>query len=169
VPAVQAPAERGVLKVPGRGTRLPAPSADRLWASRVGHDQRTRGVSRRRACRLVRRRATHRIRGLLRVYKVPWEGRDEDKTDETVWAVTCFLIRAGYRRQGISYALARGAVGFARQRGARALEAYPMITTPGTDVMWEEIHVGSRSVFEAAGLTQVHHPTKRRVVMRIDF
>jgi GNAT superfamily N-acetyltransferase len=107
--------------------------------------------------------------GLLRVYKVPWEGRDEDKTDETVWAVTCFLIRAGYRRHGISYALARGAVDFARQRGARALEAYPMITTPGMDVMWEEMHVGNRSVFEAAGLTQVHHPTKRRVVMRIDY
>ena len=57
--------------------------------------------------------------GLLRVYSVPWEGRDEDKTDETVWAVTCFLIRPGYRRHGISYALARGAVDFARQRGAR--------------------------------------------------
>ena len=62
--------------------------------------------------------------GLLRVYKVPWEGRDEDKTDDTVWAVTCFLIRAGYRRKGLSYALARAAVDFARERGARALEAY---------------------------------------------
>jgi GNAT superfamily N-acetyltransferase len=107
--------------------------------------------------------------GLLRVYKVPWEGRDEDKTDDTVWAVTCFLIRAGYRRKGLSYALARAAVDFARERGARAVEAYPMITTPGKDVIPDEIHVGSRGVFEAAGFKQVHHPTKRRVVMRIDL
>jgi hypothetical protein len=36
--------------------------------------------------------------GLLRVYRTPWEGRDEDKTDQSVWSVTCVLVRAGYRR-----------------------------------------------------------------------
>jgi GNAT superfamily N-acetyltransferase len=107
--------------------------------------------------------------GLLRVYRVPWEGRAEDKADDSVWAVTCFLVRAGFRRRGISYALARAAVDFARERGARALEGYPMLTEPGKEIIWDEIHVGSRNVFAAAGLTEVSHPTKRRVVMRIDF
>jgi GNAT superfamily N-acetyltransferase len=78
-------------------------------------------------------------------------------------------VRAGYRRRGVSYALARAAVDFARERGARALEGYPMITEPGKEIIWDEIHVGSRSVFAAGGLTEVSHPTKRRVVMRIDF
>jgi hypothetical protein len=32
-----------------------------------------------------------------------------------------------------------------------------------------EIHVGSRSIFAAAGFTEVSHPTPRRVLMRIDF
>jgi GNAT superfamily N-acetyltransferase len=107
--------------------------------------------------------------GLLRVYRVPWEGRDEDRSDDRVWAVTCLFARAGYRRKGVSYALASAAVGFARERGARALEGYPMLTEPGKDVIWDEIHVGTRSVFEAAGFRQVSHPTRRRVVMRIDF
>lgn len=107
--------------------------------------------------------------GLLRVYRVPWQGRDEDRADDTVWAVTCFVVRAGYRRRGISYALARAAVDFARERGARALDGYPMLTEPGKEIAWGELHVGSRSVFEAAGLTEVAHPTPRRVVMRIDF
>ena len=107
--------------------------------------------------------------GLLRVYRVPWDGRDEDRTDETVWAVTCLFARAGYRRKGVSYALARAAVDFARERGARALEGYPMLTEPGKDVIWDEIHVGTRSVFEAAGFAEVSHPTKRRVVMRVEF
>lgn len=107
--------------------------------------------------------------GLLRVYRVPWEGRDEDKADATVWALTCLFVRAGYRRRGLSYALARAAVAHARERGARALEGYPMLTEPGKDVIWDEIHVGTRGVFEAAGFRQVSHPTKRRVVMRIDF
>ena len=44
-----------------------------------------------------------------------------------------------------------------------------MITAPGKDIILDEIHVGSRRVFEAAGFSQVHHPTKRRVVMRIDL
>jgi GNAT superfamily N-acetyltransferase len=72
--------------------------------------------------------------------------RGEDKDDDTVWAVTCFATRAGYRRRGITYALAKAAVEFARQRGARALEAYPIITHPGEDITWGEVHVGSHRV-----------------------
>jgi GNAT superfamily N-acetyltransferase len=107
--------------------------------------------------------------GLLRVYRVPWVSRTEDKTDDSVWAVTCFFVRAGFRRRGITYALARAAVDFAHQRGARALEGYPMVTQPGQEVIWDEVLVGTRSIFEAAGFTEVSHPTPRRVVMRIDF
>jgi GNAT superfamily N-acetyltransferase len=107
--------------------------------------------------------------GLLRVYRIPWEGRDEDRADGSVWAVTCVFVRAGFRGRGISYALARAAVDFARTRGARALEAYPMLTKPGQKINWDEIHVGTPGIFEAAGLTEVARPGVRRVVMRIDF
>jgi GNAT superfamily N-acetyltransferase len=93
-------------------------------------------------------------------------GRDEDRTDDGVWAVTCLFTRAGFRRRGVSAALAAAAVDFARARGGRALEAYPITTT---DVVTEELHVGTVGVFAAAGLTQVSQPTPRRVVMRIDF
>ncbi|HEY7731992.1 MAG TPA: GNAT family N-acetyltransferase [Gaiellaceae bacterium] len=107
--------------------------------------------------------------GLLRNNRVPWLGRSEDKADESVWAVTCVFARAGYRRRGVGYALARAAVDFARDRGASALEAYPMLTRPGQDITWDELHVGSRGIFAAAGLAEVSHPTPRRIVMRIDF
>ncbi len=106
---------------------------------------------------------------LLRDMRVPWVGRTEDKADPGVWAVTCFVTRAGYRRRGVSRALARAAVDFARERGARALEGYPMLTEPGQEIAWGELHVGSRSIFAAAGFVEVSHPTLRRVVMRIDF
>lgn len=107
--------------------------------------------------------------GLVRNNRVPWTDRDEDKTDDSVWAVTCLFIRAGFRRRGIAYALARAATDFARERGARALEGYPLIITPGTNVIGDELLVGSPGVFAAAGLTEASHPTKRRLVMRIDF
>jgi GNAT superfamily N-acetyltransferase len=105
----------------------------------------------------------------VRLGRVPWAGRAEDKTDDSIWAVTCFVTRAGFRRRGISRALARATVDFARQRGARALEGYPMITQPGQEITWGEVHVGSRSIFDDAGFTEVSRPTLRRVVMRIDF
>jgi GNAT superfamily N-acetyltransferase len=101
--------------------------------------------------------------------RVVWAGRSEDEADWSVWAVTCFITRAGYRRRGVSRALALAAVEFARERGARALEGYPMLTEPGRDITWGELHVGSRSIFADAGFTEVSHPTLRRVVMRIDF
>ncbi|MET4096403.1 GNAT family N-acetyltransferase [Arthrobacter sp. UYCu712] len=56
---------------------------------------------------------------LLRT-RVPWTGRTEDKGDYGVWAVTCFVTRSGFRRRGISRALAHAAVDFARSRGAPA-------------------------------------------------
>ena len=101
--------------------------------------------------------------------RVAWEARGEDRADESVWAVTCFATRAGFRRRGITRALARATVDFARQRGARALEAYPMLTEPGQEITWGETHVGTRNIFADAGFLEVSHPTLRRVVMRIDF
>jgi GNAT superfamily N-acetyltransferase len=98
---------------------------------------------------------------LLRDYRVPWLGRDEDKTDATVWAVTCFVTRAGYRRRGISRALASATVGFARDRGARALEGYPDLVDGGS--------VGTLATFADAGFAEVNRPGKRRAVLRIDF
>lgn len=104
--------------------------------------------------------------GLVRAFRVPWDGRTEDKEDASVWAVTCFFTRAGYRKLGVSGAMAQAAVDFARSRGAAAIEGYPIITQ---NVIPEELHVGTRDTFLAAGFTEVSRPTRRRVVMRIDF
>jgi GNAT superfamily N-acetyltransferase len=105
----------------------------------------------------------------LRSSRVPWRGRAEDKDDPDVWAVTCFVVRKGYRGRGLTYPLAQATIDFARSRGARALEAYPVITQPGKEITWGDMHVGARQVFEEAGFTEVSHPTLRCVVMRIDF
>jgi GNAT superfamily N-acetyltransferase len=104
--------------------------------------------------------------GLVRNNRVPWEGRTEDKTDDSVWAVTCLFTRAGFRKRGISRALARAAVDFARERGARAIEGYPMTTK---NAILEELHVGTEGVFANAGFKEVSRPTVRRVVMRVEF
>ena len=38
-----------------------------------------------------------------------------------------------------------------------------------TDVIDEELHVGTLSMFIGAGFTEVVRPTIRRAVMRLDF
>ena len=103
---------------------------------------------------------------MLRNNRVPWEGRSEDKSDGSVWAVTCFVVRTGFRRLGVASALAHASVDFARRRGARALEGYPMTMK---EVLLGELHVGTHGMLAAAGFAEVGRPSVRRAVMRIDF
>jgi len=105
--------------------------------------------------------------GYLR--QTTWRGRTEDKDDPSVWAVTCLVVRAGFRRQGVSRALVAGTIDLAREGGARAVEAYPMKPAPGKDVPWGEMHVGKLSTFLGAGFQVVHVPSLRRAVVRYDL
>ncbi|USQ80990.1 GNAT family N-acetyltransferase [Ornithinimicrobium faecis] len=102
----------------------------------------------------------------LRHSSVPWAGRDEDRSDPTVWAITCVFARAHFRKRGVSAALIVAAVDFARARGADALEAYPMTTRAAID---EELHHGILSSYLDAGFTELTRPTQRRAVVRVDF
>ncbi|WP_433389476.1 N-acetyltransferase family protein [Micromonospora sp. KLBMP9576] len=104
--------------------------------------------------------------GLVRGGRVAWTGRQEDRHDDSVWAVTCFFTRPGFRRRGISRALTVAAVRYARERGARAVEGYPL-TTGGA--VADELHVGLASTFVAAGFREVSRPSNRRAVVRVDF
>jgi len=98
-----------------------------------------------------------------------WRGRNEDKQDDGVWSVTCFVVRKGYRRRGITYALAAATVPYAKANGARALEGYAMRTQPGREITWGELHVGAVQVFADAGFKEVSSPSVRRAVMRTEF
>lgn len=104
--------------------------------------------------------------GLVRNQKVPWQGRDENRDDPTVWALTCLFVRRGLRRRGVSQALVAGAVEAARSGGARVLEAYPMTTT---EALSDELHPGLLPTFLAAGFTEITRPTQRRAVVRLEL
>lgn len=108
------------------------------------------------------------VYGRVRGSPVPWKGRDEDKDDESVWAIACLVVRKGFRQQGLTYPLVAAAVEHARARGASAIEGYPLLTE-GKQVIWDEMSVGALGPFVAAGFEEVSHPTKRRVVMRRDL
>jgi GNAT superfamily N-acetyltransferase len=104
-----------------------------------------------------------------RLTQTVWNGRREDRADPGIWSVTCFTVRKGYRRRGLTYPLAAATVPYARDRGARVLEGYPMDVPAGYEVTWNDYHVGSLQAFVAAGFEIVHRPSKRRVVVRVTF
>jgi len=43
-----------------------------------------------------------------------------------VWSISCLFIAKPYRRQGLSAALLEAAAQFARSRGAKLVEGYPV-------------------------------------------
>ena len=108
------------------------------------------------------------VYGRVRGSPVPWKGRAEDKDEDSVWAIACLVVRTGFRHQGLTYPLVAAAVEHARARGAAAIEGYPLLTE-GKEVSWDEMSVGAVGPFLAAGFEEVSHPTKRRVVMRLQF
>lgn len=164
------------LKLPDREfTDMPNDERTRRFRAEVGCDdpgaRRTTGVVAYRDGEPVGWVAVEPRPAFVRLRKtrVPWSGRDEDRADEGVWAIACFVVRKGHRRQGVSRALVVGAVEHARRNGARAVEGYPMQFAPGKDDVWGELFVGARSTFADAGFHEVTHPTARRYVMRLDL
>ena len=168
LPALQARARRGVQARSrgGAGGAAAGPGGVRAGRGRRAGWSRIAGASRSAGARSSRGPP---IRGCSGSTACPGPGGARTRRTPGVWAVTCFFVRAGFRRQGVSAALARAAVDFARAGGARALEGYPMLTAPGQEVAWGEMSVGARSVFAAAGFREVSHPSARRVVMRIEL
>lgn len=96
--------------------------------------------------------------------KQPWMRMDPEL--EGVWSVTCFVIRKGWRKEGLMYELAQATVDHGEQAGARILEGYPIEPPPGKTVIWDEASVGLLQVFLEAGYEVVASPTLRRRVVR---
>ena len=99
--------------------------------------------------------------------KQPWMRMDPEL--DGIWSVTCFVVRKGFRRQGLMYRLAGATVDYGRQVGADVLEGYPTEPADGKVVIWDEASVGLLQVFLEAGYEVVASPTLRRRVVRLQL
>ena len=79
-----------------------------------------------------------------------------------VWSISCFFIRIGYRKRGITTALIQAAVEFARATGAPAIEAYPLDTKLTPSSSW----TGYASTFLRAGFQEVARHDPPRPILR---
>lgn len=99
---------------------------------------------------------------------LPWLDRTwrlKRVDDVPVWSLSCFYVRKGYRKRGVTSALIAAALGAAKRAGASALEAYPLDAslTPSTS------HTGYASTFARAGFKIVARHVPPRPIMRYDL
>lgn len=91
---------------------------------------------------------------------------DGDFDDPGVWSVSCFVIPRAFRRRGVATALASAAVDFAREHGARVVEAYAVDPSARSTTAAAELFPGTVSMFTGAGFVEVARPKPHRVVMQ---
>jgi GNAT superfamily N-acetyltransferase len=92
-----------------------------------------------------------------------WRLRRVD--DVPVWSLTCFYVRKGYRKRGVTSALIMAALKAARRAGAAALEAYPL----DADLTPSASGTGYASTFARAGFKTVARRVPPRPIMRYDL
>ena len=88
--------------------------------------------------------------------------RVDDRTG--VWSLNCFVIAKPHRRQGLMTALVDAAIDYARKRGAKIVEAYPIESE--SQLKGYDGYTGIASTFRGAGFREVARPREGQVVMR---
>jgi GNAT superfamily N-acetyltransferase len=99
---------------------------------------------------------------------VPWLDRTwrlRRVDDVPVWSLSCFYVRIGYRRHGITSQLISAALKAAKREDAPALEAYPL----DASVSPSASSTGYASTFARAGFRIVARRTSARPIMRHDL
>src|SRR3712207_1320222 len=82
-----------------------------------------------------------------------------------VWSISCFYIRKGHRKRGVTSALIAAAIDAAKQAGAPALEAYPL----DADMTPSASSTGFVPAFKRAGFKEVVRHVPPRPIMRYDL
>lgn len=99
---------------------------------------------------------------------LPWlerNGRLRRVDDRLVWSISCFYIRKGYRRKGITSKLIAAALEIARREGVAAVEAYPL----DGQLSPSSTSTGYVSTFEQAGFKIVARHFPSRPILRYEI
>lgn len=88
--------------------------------------------------------------------------------DESVWAVTCFVVRREHRGSGLNLELLRAAVEYARESGARLIEGYP-VDTRGEKQRSNDLFHGTLGTFLAAGFMERAELKPGRTLVALSF
>jgi GNAT superfamily N-acetyltransferase len=84
--------------------------------------------------------------------------------DKPVWSIICFFVDSGARGKGVSEALLKAGIDYARSLGVTLLEAYPVDkeAQSHSDFMW----FGAKRMYDRAGFREVARRKETRPVVR---
>lgn len=88
--------------------------------------------------------------------------------DESVWAVTCFVVRREHRGEGLNGTLLAAAVDYARDSGARIIEGYP-VDTGGEKQRSNDLYHGLTTTFLTAGFRETSELKPGRTLMTLQL
>lgn len=88
--------------------------------------------------------------------------------DDSVWAVTCFVVRREHRGSGITLELLRAAVDVARRSGARLIEGYP-VDARGEKKRTNDLFHGTLTTFLAAGFEERAEMKPGRILVALEL
>ena len=88
--------------------------------------------------------------------------------DDSVWAVTCFVVRREHRGSGLNPELLRAAVTYAQESGARIIEGYP-VDTGGEKQRSNDLFHGTLGTFLAAGFAEKTVLKAGRMLVALDL
>lgn len=85
--------------------------------------------------------------------------------EKPVWSVVCFFVAKPFRRKGVTVALLKASIEYAKRHGAKIVEGYPVDskTTKTPDVF---AYTGLASAFRKAGFVEVLRRSETRPIMR---
>ncbi|MDR2997513.1 MAG: GNAT family N-acetyltransferase [Microbacterium sp.] len=92
----------------------------------------------------------------------------EPLDDDSVWAVSCFVVRREHRAKGVNTALLDAAVAYAEESGARILEAYP-VDTGGEKGRSNDLFHGVLTTFLSAGFQRAGELKPGRPLVTREF
>ena len=93
---------------------------------------------------------------------LPWLEKNYSSGNDNnsdIWCISCFYIKSGYRKIGITSALVQHAIKLAKRSKAKLMEAYPRDSNSS--------FTGYLSTFRNAGFKETGHGKYNRTIMRL--
>ncbi len=85
--------------------------------------------------------------------------------NKPVWSIVCFFISKPFRRKGLNLILIKGALDYARKKGAKIAESYPLDKESSKNTSTDAF-TGFAKTFYRAGFKEVIRRSEKRPILR---
>ncbi len=85
--------------------------------------------------------------------------------DKPVWSIICFFVSKSYRHKGMTEIMIKESIDYAKDKGAKIIEAYPLRAEISKEFPFER-YMGVLPTFERLGFEEILSRSERRPILR---